>query len=569
MTLPQPDPSSTPPPLAPLPRRAQLKRLLPVSLTLALTTLLQLAGSLAGARERVRPAVSAAAQAPQRRVGVWLTNSPSPLYYDAGRIRAAVDALAASGFNTLYPNVWSRGATFHRSRWAPIEPALAERNPDLDPICTFSREARRHGMQVLPWFEYGLMEPGDAEVVRQHPDWVLRRADGSALYAMHGASLSTSPLRDLRVWLNPAHPGVRARFIGLISEIVQRCGVDGIQLDDHFAWPVDLGYDDTTRDLYRRETGQEPPADVNDRFWMRWRRQQLTNLLRELRAQLNKISAQRRLVISLSPGPFRFAYNQWLQDWELWALGGLIDDLVVQNYAYSLQGFARDLDQPALIKARTWGIPVEIGVLAGFGARTPTMDILSRKVQLAAQRGHGVIYFYWEGLWGSHAGREGGGYRRAAFSDLHAALFAEGASGRLPSLSPAPGSAPPAAPVTAAPAGGVAPAAAARTPARPAAVAAPGPAPATAAPATAPPAPAAAPDQPTPSEQLLAPEQLPSSLPGTPLPSPPALLAQPAAPPPLPPLPPGTDLIEDGPGSAAASPLTPRPLPLPDLPPLP
>ncbi|MFM9102617.1 MAG: glycoside hydrolase family 10 protein, partial [Cyanobium sp.] len=259
--------------LAPLRRRAQLKRLLPVSLTLALTTLLQLMGSLSGARERA-PLSDSPSASPQRRVGVWLTNSPSPLYYDAARIRAAVDALATSGFNTLYPNVWSRGATFHRSRWAPMEPALAQLNPDLDPICTFAREASRRGMQVVPWFEYGLMEPGDAEVVRQHPDWVLRRADGSALYAMHGASLATSPLEDLRVWRLPAHPGVRARFIGLISEIVQRCPVDGIQLDDHFAWPVELGYDDTTRALYRAATGQDPPADINDRFWMRWRRQQ-------------------------------------------------------------------------------------------------------------------------------------------------------------------------------------------------------------------------------------------------------------------------------------------------------
>jgi hypothetical protein len=171
---------------------------------------------------------------------------------------------------------------------------------------------------------------------------------------------------------------------------------------------------------------------------MRWRRQQLTSLLRELRARLQTVQGPRRLVISLSPGPFRFAYNQWLQDWELWALGGLIDDLVVQNYAYSITGFSRDLDQPALVKARTWGIPVEIGILAGFGARTPTMDTLSQKVQLAAQRGHGVIYFYWEGLWGTHAGREGGAYRRTVFGQLHSAVFSDGGSRVSVPFRPAP-----------------------------------------------------------------------------------------------------------------------------------
>jgi uncharacterized lipoprotein YddW (UPF0748 family) len=420
-----PPPLASPAPLAPLPRRAHLKRHLPARLTLALTALLQVAGLLqahAGAAPQGR-----LPEPLGRRVGVWLTNSPSPLYYDATRIQTAVDQLAASGFNTLYPNVWSRGATFHRSRWAPIEPALAQGAPNLDPICLFTRAAQRRGMQVIPWFEYGLMEPGDAEVVRRHPEWILRRSDGSALYAMHGANLQTSPLQDLRVWLNPAHPGVRARFIGLIREIVQRCGVDGIQLDDHFAWPVELGYDDYTRALYRSETGREPPANATDRSWMKWRRHQLTGLLRELRASLDQASNGRRTVISLSPGPFRFAYNQWLQDWELWALGELIDDLVVQNYAYSIRGFEKDLNQPALVKARSWGLPVEIGILAGFGGRTPDMATLAEKVRLSAERGHGVIYFYWEGLWGRYAGREGGDYRREAFRQLHLQAFPPGA----------------------------------------------------------------------------------------------------------------------------------------------
>ncbi len=376
------------------------------------------------------PAKARPAELPKpmtRRVGVWLTNSPSPLYYDATRIDRAVQELATAGFNTLYPNVWSRGTTFHNSRYAPMEPVLAQINPGLDPICRLTRAAQGRGMKVVPWFEYGLMEPADAAVVQAHPEWLLQRADGSALYAMHGANLRTSPLKDLRVWLNPAHPQVRQRFIGLIAEIVQRCGVDGIQLDDHFAWPVELGYDPTTRALYRSQTGREPPQDFSDRYWMRWRRQQLTSLLRDLRTRIAQVSAAKRLVISLSPGPFRFAYNQWLQDWELWALGGLIDDLVVQNYAYSVQGFAKDLDQPALIKARSWGIPVEIGILAGFGGRTTDMATLGKKVDLAVRRGHGVIYFYWEGLWGQYAGAEGPAYRQALFRQLHQDALGRGA----------------------------------------------------------------------------------------------------------------------------------------------
>jgi uncharacterized lipoprotein YddW (UPF0748 family) len=361
------------------------------------------------------------AAANANRVGVWLTNTPSLLYYDADRIDRAVNELADAGFNTLYPNVWSRGTTFHRSRWAPMEPELAQRSPDLDPICRITAMAHKRGLQVIPWYEYGLMEPGDADVVKLNPDWILKKQDGSPYYAMHGANLQTSPLKDLRVWLNPAHPGVRKRFIGLITEIIERCKVDGVQLDDHFAWPVDLGYDSYTSALYKHETGLEPPSDYTNRAWMTWRRHKLTELLIELRQALQRSNGNGR--ISLSPGPFRFAYNKWLQDWEIWSVRRLVDELVIQNYAYSVRGFEQDLNQPALDRARSWGIPINIGVLAGFGGRSTDLNTLRKKIQLSAERGFGVIYFYWEGLWGQHAGKESPDLRKSIFNQIHRSLY--------------------------------------------------------------------------------------------------------------------------------------------------
>ena len=340
-------------------------------------------------------------------LGVWLTNSPSTLYYDKQKLKTAVDELEKAGFSVLYPNVWSRGTTFHTSQIAPLEPALKTAGVDLDPICSLSKEAHQRGMKVVPWFEYGLMEPADAAVVEEHPEWVLSRANGDSVMKMHGKEM---------VWLNPAHPQVRERFIGLVVEVMKRCRMDGLQLDDHFAWPVELGYDPYTTALYTAEFGITPPRDHTNRYWMTWRRRKLTGLLRELRIRLEKEALPVR--ISLSPGPFRFAYNHWLQDWELWAIGELIDDLVVQNYAYSLRGYAKDLDQPALRKAREWGMPVQIGVLAGFGKRTTSMDVLKEKVRLANDRGYGVIYFYWEGLWGKHSGSEGSQFRKDSFMKM-------------------------------------------------------------------------------------------------------------------------------------------------------
>ena len=60
----------------------------------------------------------------------------------------------------------------------------------------------------------------------------------------------------------------------------------------------------------------------------------------------------------------------------------------------------------------------QIGVLAGFGKRTTSMAILEQKVRLARDRGHGVIFFYWEGLWGQHVPDRYRDRRREAFTRL-------------------------------------------------------------------------------------------------------------------------------------------------------
>lgn len=100
---------------------------------------------------------------------------------------------------------------------------------------------------------------------------------------------------------------MRERLIGLVVEVLQRCPMDGLQLDDHFAWPVELSYDPYTVALYQRESGLEPPRDHTNRQWMTWRRRKRTGLLRDLRKRLKQEDLPQQ--ISLSPGPFRFAYN--------------------------------------------------------------------------------------------------------------------------------------------------------------------------------------------------------------------------------------------------------------------
>ena len=46
------------------------------------------------------------------------------------------------------------------------------------------------------------------------------------------------------------------------------------------------------------------------------------------------------------------------------------------------------------------------------------MDDLKQKVRLARERGYGVIFFYWEGLWGRHVPENKRQQRFRAFRQL-------------------------------------------------------------------------------------------------------------------------------------------------------
>ena len=107
------------------------------------------------------------------------------------------------------------------------------------------------------------MEPANSAVVVAKPDWVMSRADGQRWMAMHGS--------HRMAWLN-LHPEVRERFIGLVIETLKRCPMQGLQLDDHFAWPVEFGYDPFTESCTGTRRVWRCQWIAPNRHWMTWRR---------------------------------------------------------------------------------------------------------------------------------------------------------------------------------------------------------------------------------------------------------------------------------------------------------
>src|SRR5579883_13440 len=325
--------------------------------------------------------------------GVWLTNIDSDVLFNRDRLKNALHRLKELNFNTVYPTVWNWGYTLYPSQVAQKTigqaldptPGLQGRNV-LQEIITVGRQK---DLKVIPWFEFGFMAPAKSELAKRHPQWLTSRRDGTQIVkeGIHN-----------RVWLNPFRPEVQQFIQNLIVEIVKNYDVDGIQFDDHFGLPAELGYDSYTINLYKKEhNGQAPPQNPLAPEWVRWRADKITNFMQRL-FQAIKASKQNCLV-SLAPNPQHISYHSLLADWQRWERMGLIEELILQVYRDDLSVFSRELEYPEVKLAQTH-IPVSIGIMTGLKDKFVPMQQIQTQVQTVRDRNFaGVSFFFYETLW--------------------------------------------------------------------------------------------------------------------------------------------------------------------------
>lgn len=342
--------------------------------------------------------------------GVWLTNIDSEVLFKPEILKDALDRLADLNFNTIYPTVWNWGYTLYPSKVAEkvtgraIDPHESLKNRDF--LKEIISQGHRKKLRIIPWFEFGFMAPADSELAKRHPDWLTQRQDKSVIWwegKVHQ-----------RVWLNPLNPQVQNFITDLVSEIITNYDIEGIQFDDHFGYPADFGYDETTIKLYQREhSGQLPPQDYQDKAWIQWRADKITDYMNSLAQTIKK--RQPRAIISLSPNPYTFSLESYLLDWQKWQEKNLIDELIIQVYRTDMNAFDWELSQPELQQARE-SIPVAIGILSGLKGRPIPMVNIIQQVEKSRQQNFGVSFFFYETLW--NMSNESPSYRRRIFREI-------------------------------------------------------------------------------------------------------------------------------------------------------
>lgn len=330
---------------------------------------------LAGCAAKAHAGAGAEQSAPEVR-GVWLTTTANDHIASPERTAETMRRIREMGLNTVYVEAWKNGYTQYPSEvlerviGVDRRPALIKQDPGdpdraveaRDLLGETTIEAHRNGLMIIGWFEYGFMaahKDTQNHLREMYPHWLSRDQNGNEV-APNGF-----------VWMNPLHPQTRRFLLDIILEAVDRYDLDGVQLDDRIVWPYyTMGYDDFTVAWYRNEhDGESPPADPKDPEWMRWRADKVNEYAMQFVNEIRR--ARPGLIVSLSPAPYPWCWENYLLEWPKWAAwepgnseNTWWDEFIPQAYRYDFPAFKATWDQ-------------QIGNLRQYGAGDRVADMLA------------------------------------------------------------------------------------------------------------------------------------------------------------------------------------------------
>ncbi|MBE3576312.1 MAG: family 10 glycosylhydrolase [Limnochordales bacterium] len=305
-------------------------------------------------------------------------------------IAATLDRFQAAGFNVLFLESFYHGQTLWPS-------AIGKQRSEYigwDPMAVWVEEAHKRGIELHAWVhvfnvgERGASDPG--AVLNAHPEWALRRPDGSVV----------SALEPGLAYVDPGNPQVRKFLSDLFAELISKYDIDGFEYD-YIRYPAGAGNNaaaiimgDAEREIFQTETGIDPATlrpgsnTADWRRWCDWRMAQVTRFVAETSARFKAIRPDIKLSAAVVGDPAEARASK-LQDWPTWLAAGYLDFISAMAYTeYDLEYVKRQAEGMARLAGpkafAATGISIMEGALAM--ALPQTMTVL-------ASDNPGVVHF--------------------------------------------------------------------------------------------------------------------------------------------------------------------------------
>lgn len=278
---------------------------------------------------------SALVQPPELR-GWWVDTWHAAMR-NAAEVDALVETARAANFNALFVEVRKRGDAYYDSRF---EPVASDVQAGFDPLAHLVQRAHDTSagarIEVHAWIvTYNIWNnqstppPQPDHPYRLHPDWLTESVSGEK---WDGSNFA----------FDPGHPAVQEHTFNVAMDIVSRYNVDGLHFDYVRYAGCDWGYNPVAVARFNASTDSTGRPAPDDSWWMRWRRDQVTALLRRLYMAVTALKPNVKVsaaTITWTPTATTFsswlkaaAWSNVLQDWRAWMEEGILDINVPMAY---------------------------------------------------------------------------------------------------------------------------------------------------------------------------------------------------------------------------------------------
>jgi uncharacterized lipoprotein YddW (UPF0748 family) len=192
---------------------------------------------------------------------------------------------------------------------------------------------------------------GDDWIRENHPDWYMVSRSGKSCF-------DQPPYVKYYRWVSPVIPGARSYVRDRVAELAEHPAVSGVHLD-YVRYPdvilprglwdtygldqseelpdYDFCYSEHTRKAFRDLTGRDPldiEDPAHDAEWLHFRYDSVTQLVKELREEVNK--QHKLLTAAVFPTP-RMARRICRQDWDKWPLDAVCPMIYHSFYNESVE----------------------------------------------------------------------------------------------------------------------------------------------------------------------------------------------------------------------------------------
>ena len=330
--------------------------------------------------------------------------------------READDLVAAARhakLNTLFVQVRRRGdALYTRGVEPPLDdPAY---DPSFDALAYIVEAGHNGGLQVHAWVN--AMPVWRDEAPPRDPRHVFNRHGPSAPGDDNWFTSGPSGDHKFPVgyFIDPGHPAAAAYLADIYVEIVRNYAVDGVhfdyvrypETDERLPRGAGVGYNAVNLARFHRATGRTDTPQPGDEAWTKWRRAQVTNLVRRVSIEAKAVNPRVKISAALIPwgqpptGEKDFEHaapmQRVFQDWHQWLRDGLLDLGVPMNYATETDDRVRGWFDGWMAWEKRHAHGRQLAVGLGAYRNTPAHTLAQIGRARAADKGHrvaGVSFF--------------------------------------------------------------------------------------------------------------------------------------------------------------------------------